>query len=59
MLSNNMQKEMIAIIDEDGDVDELFPINSVYDEVFRIRDVNYKKSKVFIIEVTVKKEIKD
>lgn len=59
MLSNNMQKEMIAIIDEDGDVDELFPINSVYDEVFRIRDVNYNKSKVFIIEVTVKKEIKD
>lgn len=54
-----MQKEMIAIIDEDGDVDELFPINSVYDEVFRIRDVNYNKSKVFIIEVTVKKEIKD
>ena len=59
MLSNNMQKEMIAIIDEDGDVDDLFPINSVYDEVFRIRDVNYKKSKVFVIEVTVKKEIKD
>jgi len=54
-----MQKEMIAIIDEDGDVDELFPINSVYDEVFRIRDVNYKKSKVFVIEVTVKSEIKD
>ncbi len=59
MLSCKMQKEMIAIIDEDGDVDELFPINSVYDEVFRIRDINYKKSKVFVIEVTVKSEIKD
>ncbi len=54
-----MQKEMIAIIDEDGDVDELFPINSVYDEIFRIKDMNYKKSKVFIVEITVKSEIKD
>lgn len=54
-----MQKEMIAIIDENGDVDELFPINSVYDEIFRIKDMNYKKSKVFMVEVTVKSEIKD
>lgn len=50
---------MIAIIDENGDVDELFPTDSVYDEIFRIRDVNYKKSKVFMVEVTVKSEIKD
>jgi uncharacterized protein YrzB (UPF0473 family) len=54
-----MQKEMIAIIDENGDVDEFFPINSVYDEIFRIRDVNYKKSKVFVVEITVKSELKD
>jgi len=59
MLSNKMQKEMIAIIDEDGDVDELFSINSVYDEIFRTRDANYKKSKVFIVEITVKSELKD
>ena len=50
---------MIAIINEDGYIDETFPINSVYDEIFRIRDVNYKKSKVFIVEITVKSEIKD
>lgn len=50
---------MIAIINEDGDIDEIFPANTVYDEVFRIKELNYKESKVFLVEITIKREIRD
>lgn len=52
-------KQIIAIIDEDGDIDEIFPINTTYDEIFRIREIRYKKSKVFVVNITIDRELKD